>query len=109
MEQFGIRIVEQGKDRGAFQGGVVLYPLFRRLEQVALLKSNTLHERLNRQNVVLRAVCRLRHRNASCRTEFVGTADRGFLTGKETVNVITEKDDFSGRVPDLSDLGEHVV
>ena len=31
-----------------------------------------------------------------------------FIYSKETINVITEKDDFAHKVPDLSNLGEHV-
>ena len=73
-----------------------------------LLKSDALHERLDCQDVVLRAMCRIGYRYISRCTELIRAAKRGFLTSKETINVITEKDDFAHKVPDLSNLGEHV-
>ena len=107
MENIFIRVIKQGKDGGSFQCGIIFHPLFRRLEQVALLKPNALHERLDCQNVVFRAVCRLGCRNASRCTQFIGTANSGLLSGKEAVDVIAKKDDLTVKVADLGNLVEH--
>ena len=108
MEHIFIRVIKQGKDGGSLQCGIIFHPLFRLLEQVALLKPNALHERLDCQNVVFRAVCRLGCRNASRCTEFIGAANRGFLSGKEAIDVITEEDDFAHQITDLCNLDEHI-